>query len=70
MTPDELDAKIIASSRREWRKVAFVIVTVAQDHGADYDTVAVRLAALVGAGKLESQGDITNWRFSEVRLPA
>jgi hypothetical protein len=24
----------------------------------------------LGAGKLESQGDITNWRFSEVRLPA
>ena len=27
-----------------------------------------RIAALVAAGKLEGAGDISNWRFSEVRL--
>lgn len=28
-----------------------------------------RIAALVTAGKLERAGDISNWRFSEVRPP-
>lgn len=29
-----------------------------------------RIKALVAAGKLESQGDLSRWRYSEVRLPA
>jgi hypothetical protein len=35
----------------------------------DEDRVGARILALVEKGKLESQGDVRNWRFSEVRLP-
>jgi hypothetical protein len=31
--------------------------------------IAARIAALVAAGRLASQGDISRWRHSEVRLP-
>ena len=31
--------------------------------------VAQRIGALVSAGRLIAQGDITLWRHSEVRLP-
>lgn len=34
-----------------------------------YDIVAKRLYGLVDSGRLVSQGDVTNWRHSEVRLP-
>jgi hypothetical protein len=36
----------------------------------DYDAIAARITALVSSGKLEAQGDLANWRHSEVRLPA
>jgi hypothetical protein len=31
--------------------------------------IARRIEALVRDGRLVAQGDITNWRHSEVRLP-
>jgi hypothetical protein len=34
----------------------------------DNDTIAARIVVLVEARKLESQGDLSKWRFSEVRL--
>lgn len=34
-----------------------------------HNLVAQRIEALVGDGRLEAQGNIKNWRFSEVRLP-
>ncbi len=33
----------------------------------EFDSVAARIAYLVAQGRLESQGDISQWRFSEVR---
>jgi hypothetical protein len=35
----------------------------------NHHALAARVAALVEAGKLEAQGDLKEWRFSEVRLP-
>jgi hypothetical protein len=60
-----------------WKKVAMVIVRVAEamdndlPEGEDgYQMVARRIKALVSEGRLAAQGDIKNWRFSEVRRPS
>ena len=34
------------------------------------EKVDERMAALVGTGHLEAQGNIKRWRYSEVRLPS
>ena len=34
-----------------------------------YEMIAQRLEALVQAGRLASQGELSRWRHSEVRLP-
>jgi len=59
-----------------WKKVAMVIIRVADAMGKDspegddgYQLVARRIEALVSEGRLAAQGDIKNWRFSEVRRP-
>jgi hypothetical protein len=36
---------------------------------ADCEDIAERICALVEAGRLEAQGDLSKWRHSEVRLP-
>ena len=69
-----IDDVILAVAREQWRKVAFVIAMIvdARNHQpveGDYDFVAARIVALVEEGRLESQGDLSNWRHSEVRLP-
>lgn len=33
-----------------------------------YEVISRRIQALVHDGRLVAQGDINNWRFSEVRL--
>jgi hypothetical protein len=37
--------------------------------GTEVDFIADRIKALVTAEKLESQGNLDRWRFSEIRLP-
>jgi hypothetical protein len=37
--------------------------------GTEIDFIADRIKALVEAEKLESQGNLYRWRFSEIRLP-
>jgi Protein of unknown function len=37
--------------------------------GTEVDFIADRIRALVAAEKLESQGNLDRWRFSEIRLP-
>jgi hypothetical protein len=73
MTPDELDAMVLSAARPQWRKVAFIVAIVGQSRPEDldgkYDSIAERIVALVNDGKLESQGDLIQWRHSEVRLP-
>lgn len=69
MTTD-VDALILASTGNHWRKVAMVVVQVgerASDTVVDDETVAARIRSLVAAGHLESKGDLSQWRFSEVR---
>jgi len=59
-----------------WRKVALVVAKVASalNEGSAqgderYETVARRIELLVTEGRLVAQGNIKNWRSSEVRLP-
>jgi hypothetical protein len=39
------------------------------DGDAGYQLIGRRIAALVSDGRLVAQGDVKNWRFSEVRRP-
>jgi hypothetical protein len=76
MPSTDIDNAILAVAQTSWRKVAMIIVKAAKTLGPDLpegdvgdDMVAERIEALVRAGRLVSQGDISRWRHSEVRLP-
>jgi hypothetical protein len=69
-----IDGLILSFARPQWQKVAMVISKVFLD--CEYNAIDVndhdiadRIAALVAAGKLQSQGNLSRWRHSEVRLP-
>jgi hypothetical protein len=73
-----IDGAILSllSVNGRWKKVAMVISRVADAMGEDlpegddgYQLVARRIEALVSEGHLVAQGNIKNWRFSEVRRP-
>jgi hypothetical protein len=64
---------VLAASRPRWLKVARIIAEVLKecerkDLETSEDAIAWAIRALIANGKLEAQGDITKWRFSEVRL--
>ena len=71
-----IDEAVLAGAGEQWTKVAMVIArtldVVAKDlpPGEErFDIIASRIEALVSDGRLLSQGNIHNWRFSEVRRP-
>ena len=75
-TIDHAILSVLTTAEGRWRKIAMVISRVAHALGNDlpgadegYERVARRIEVLVGEGRLVSQGDIKNWRFSEIRLP-
>lgn len=68
---DELDALLLAQTKRREQKVAMVIAMAMRGYGAwDEERVGQRVVALVESGKVEAFGDVRKWRHSEVRLPA
>jgi len=69
---EEIDRIILAHCREQWLKVARVIGDTCERLGDPSipESIAHRIEALVKAGKLESQGNLARWRFSEVRLPS
>jgi hypothetical protein len=76
MTSPEIDSAILAVAKTSWRKVAMIIMQAAERLGPalpegdpGYEMVAKRIQALVKAGRLTSQGKLSRWRHSEVRLP-
>ena len=76
MTDSEIDDAVLAVAEESWRKVAMIIIKTAERLGSDlpegddgHHLVALRVAALVRGGRLAAQGDIKQWRHSEVRLP-
>jgi len=71
---EDLDRLVLTEATARWVKVARIVARVGQseidlDTDKGYQLIADRIVALVSAGELEAQGDLTNWRFSEVRLP-
>lgn len=68
-----IDEAILASSAASWRKVARVVSMAMNELNRQFPRVpdgfyAQRVAALVSAGNLQSQGNLAYMRFSEVRL--
>src|SRR5713226_3993639 len=73
---DEAILSLLSAGNGRWKKVAMVISRVADAMGKDlpegddgYEQIARRVEVLVCEGRLVLQGDIKNWRFSEVRRP-
>lgn len=68
------DDWLVSCTVNQWRKVARVIgdtMKTAMTHGHIIGDLVLsgRLQVLVATGRLESQGDLSKLRFSEVRLP-
>ena len=73
-TSDAIDQALLNSAGTRAQKVAMIIakaqrVLQPKYPALSFDEVAERLYALVHANRLESAGDITDWRHSEVKLP-
>ena len=71
----DLDELIFSVMKPIWRKTAMVIAMTSKQCEAraptlDDKVIGARIAALVDAGRIDSQGDLSMWRHSEVRLPA
>jgi hypothetical protein len=69
-----IDERILFFVRPEWRKVAFVLTKVihefeAKGIGMSEERLERRLRLLIKFRQIESAGDVSRWRFSEVRLP-
>ena len=75
MNTSQIDSVILSVVGEHWTKVAMVIARVANAMGHDlppgdegYEEISRRIEALVDDGRLAAQGNIKNWRSSEVRL--
>jgi len=71
---EKIDDMILANAHSHWRKVARIVGTLMGSLGDRYSEISIvfyveRIRALAEAGWLESQGDISHIRSSEVRLP-
>jgi Protein of unknown function len=71
---DLIDELIISLITPNWQKVAMVIakaLRLSEDRGLEIGdhALAARIDALCTEGRVESQGNLSNWRHSEVRLP-
>ena len=71
----DLDNAIFSALTSRWQKTAMVIgnalkycITLAIP--VDEEVVGVRIRALAEAGRLEGEGDLRKWRYSEMRLNA
>ena len=77
-TNSEIEDAVVAyleTTNGHWRKVAMVFVRVEEALGEDslhgqfgHDLFDSAIDALVSSGRLIAKGDITQWRFSEVKL--
>jgi hypothetical protein len=77
MAESQVDEVILSVVGTRWVKVAIVIAKTADvvrvDPSADDDTYAMifrHIEVLVHKGKLVAQGNIKNWRFSEICRPS
>jgi hypothetical protein len=70
----QIQGAILSTVGARWTKVAMVIAKVARALGQDlpagdegYKAISREIEALVQERRLVAQGNIKNWRFSEVR---
>ena len=69
-----IDNLLLANAHTKWRKVALVVALTMTDlkireRGIPDLFYAQRVRKLVEEGRLESQGNLQEMRFSEIRLP-
>ncbi len=68
-----VDEAILACCKPQFMKVARIVYDVATalrlPRGRNVDFIADRIKALVRAKKLQSQGNLDRWGFSEICLP-
>jgi hypothetical protein len=71
-----IDETVLSATETSWRKVALVIARAEKILGNNLpegqpglDLTANRIEVLVQDGRLLAQGDVKNWRHSEVRKP-
>jgi hypothetical protein len=73
MSVSQIDEAILSAVGQRWMKVAMVIAKVEESVGSELplgderlDLISGRIENLVRDGFLASQGNVQNWRFSEV----
>jgi hypothetical protein len=71
----DLDSMIFSALSSRWQKTAMVIGNVLKYCQTlalpiDDEVLGARILALAEADRLEGEGDLRKWRFSEVRLNA
>ncbi|RWM22388.1 MAG: hypothetical protein E5X74_19105 [Mesorhizobium sp.] len=69
-----IDTTIMQMVVGQWQKTAMVIARTEEalrkaGEQVSWDKIAERIETLDARGAIESQGDLTLWRNSEVRLP-
>ena len=75
VTAADIDALIFAELEEPyWRKVARVVsrcLTIFETRSIPIsaEMIAARVQELAESSQIESQGNLTMWRYSEVRLP-
>ena len=76
MNDSRIDEAVLAVVEAYWKKVAMIISKTAdklsdelEGNDETYNVIASRIEALVLDGRLEPQGNVKNWGFSEVRIP-
>jgi hypothetical protein len=74
MCRTEIEEAIFSNVTARWQKVALIIVKVADESGVsfaddedDFEVIANHIEQLVSEGRLSAQGDLNNWRSSEIR---
>jgi hypothetical protein len=72
-TKDDLDAVIFSEMAERLLKVARIIARVfetleARSIHVSHEAIAARVRELAETGRIESAGNLTMWRHSEVRL--
>lgn len=72
MDETELDTVVLQNCGSAWRKVAMVVALVLEDYEKQTtaEDVAAAIRRLVQSGSLLAQGDLSDWRRSEVRCGA
>ncbi len=71
-----IDTAIMAIANSRWQKIAMLVARVANtvpdaftEDEDDFELIASGIDALIASGNLLADGDTSDWRRSEVKLP-